>query len=272
MMHLNRISSCFIFSIAVSVIFGCTKTTEQTDYIAKVNDSYLTKNDLALIVDTTETKARKEEAIKNWILKEMLFQEAKKEGIVDSRAYKNDIENSRKELAGSLLLKAYSDVQKINANESDLRNYYEKNSNEFKLSFNAYYLNIIRFDNYEQAVQFRSYLLENGWDEAVAQFKNDPSVIRVRTAVTINEQDLYPAKLARLVQALQPLEISIVISEDSGYHTIVQVLDKFPKESVPPFEAIRNKVEERFKAGHLKGLINKYIDDLYIKYNVDINF
>ena len=271
-MHLNRISSCLNFLIAVSVIFGCTKTAEKTDYIAKVNDSYLTKNDLALIVDTTETKARKEEAIKNWILKEMLFQEAKKEGIVDSRAYKNDIENSRKELAGSLLLKAYSDVQKINATKSDLRNYYEKNNNEFKLSFNAYYLNIIRFDSYEQAVQFRSYLLENGWDEAVAQFKNDPSVIRVRTAVTINEQDLYPAKLARLVQALQPLEISIVISEDSGYHTVVQVLDKFPKESVPPFEAIRNKVEERFKAGHLKGLINKYIDDLYIKYNVDINF
>ena len=271
-MHLNRINSYLIIAVAVSVIFGCTKKTEKTDYIAKVNDSYLTKNDLAQLVDSTEIKARKEEAIRNWILKEMLFQEAKKEGIVDSRAYKNEIDNSKRELAGSLLLKAYADIQKIKASESDLRNYYEENKSEFKLSFNAFYLNIIRFDNYEKAVQFRSYLLENGWEKAFTEFRNDPSVIRVRTAVTINEQDLYPVKLARLVQSLQPLEISIVISEDSGYHTVVQVLNKFPKESVPPFEAIRNKVEERYKAGHLKELINKYIDDLYIKYHVDINF
>ncbi len=272
MMPINRISYFLISTIAVSILISCTKKTEKIDYVAKVNNTYLTKNDLAMLADTTELKTRKEEVIRNWILKEMLYQEAKKEGIVDSRAFKNNIENSSKELAGSILLKNYSKAQKINVSERALREYYEANNLEFKLSFDAYYLNIIRFDNYDRAVQFRSFLLENGWESAVAEFRNDPSVVRIRTTVTINEQDLYPVKLSRLVQVLQPLEISIVISEDSGYHTVVQVLAKFPKETIPPFEAIKNKVEERYKADHLKELINKYIDDLYVKNHVDINF
>jgi peptidyl-prolyl cis-trans isomerase C len=272
MMHLNRINILFVCAIVVPVLAGCTKKVEKIDYVAKVNDTYLTKNDLALIADTTELRTRKEEVIRNWILKEMLFQEAKKEGIVDAAAFKNQIENSKKELAGSLLLQYFSESQKINASERDLKDYYETNNLEFKLSYNAYYINIIRFDDYDKAVQFRSYLLENGWEKAVAEFRDDQSIIRIRTAVTVNEQDLYPIKLSRLVQALQPQEISIVISEDSGYHSVVQVLDKFPKDSIPPFEAIKNVVVERYKAGKLKELINKYIDDLYTKNHVDINF
>lgn len=271
-MHLSHVSFLFVGAVSVSILIGCTKNAEKVDYVAKVNTTYLTKNDLAMLADTTELRASNEEVIRNWILKELLFQEAKKEGIVDAKAFKYKIDNSRKELAGSLLLQNFSESQKIIAPERALKDYYEINSREFKQSYNAYYLNIIRFDDYDRAVQFRSFLLENNWENAVAEFKNDTSIIRVRTAVTINEQDLYPIKLSRLVQALQPQEISIVISENSGYHSVVQVLDKFPKETIPPFEAIRDKVEKRYKAGQLKELINKYIDDLYTKNHVDINF
>lgn len=272
MMHLNPNNYLIIGAFTIGLLISCTKKIEKTDYIAKVNESYLTESELAELVDTTGQKKLKEEAIRNWVQKELLFQKAAKEGIVKNNSFKSLVKTSEKELAGAILLQRFADSQNINVTESQLINYYDIHKSEFKLPFTAYYLNLIRFDDYDKAVQFRSFLLQNNWQTAVAQFQTDPSVNRVQNAVTINEQDLYPPKLARLVQLLQPLEISIVISDDSGYHTVVQVLNKFPVGSVPSFEAISSTVEARFRAEQLKKLINKYIDDLYSQNQVDIKY
>lgn len=272
MMRINH-ADLFLFYAFASILFiSCTQETKKVDYAAKVNDAYLTKDELELLIDSSANENQKNEIIRNWILKEILYQQAKKEGLVDSNLFKIKAEISKKELAGAMLLRNYSDAQKIDVPDASLLDYYNKNQNDFRLSFNAYYLNLIRFDDYEKAVQFRTFLLENNWEKAVAQFQTDRSVIRVRSAVTINEQDLYPQKLAKIVQALQPLEISIVISEASGYHTVVQVLEKFPKDIIPPLYAIRDDVVERYKAERLKNLINKYLAELYSQNQIDINY
>ena len=64
------------------------------------------------------------------------------------------------------------------------------------------------------------------------------------------------------MSGLYPLEISIVISDDAGYHSVAKVLNKFSKGSVPPFEDIKEIVEKRFLAFKKKQLMDKYIDEL----------
>ena len=59
---------------------------------------------------------------------------------------------------------------------------------------------------------------------------------------------IYPVQLSRIIKDFYPEEISIVITEKPGYYSIVQLLNKLVKESVPPFELIKSKVEKRFIA------------------------
>lgn len=272
--HLKKINKNVITSVLIAVIItGCQESEVKTDYVARVNDSYLSGSDLMEIVDSANVDdSIKEEVIRNWVSKELLYQEAINEGIVDKEEFKRIIQNSKKELAGSLLLKNFSDNATLSYEPQEVEEYYNLNKSEFRFGSNSYKLNIASFSNQDNAVQFRSLLLSKGWDNAAEQYSNNSTLLNVSDGVILSEQDIYPQKLARIVNGLHPLEISIVISDDAGYHTVAQVLNIFNKGTIPPFNDIKKTVEERFISLKKKQLIDNYVDELYSKSDIEIKY
>jgi len=269
--HLSRILIVLTSLLAAVLIAGCQESSDKTDYVARVNDSYLSGNDLLEILDSANVDDNfKTEVIRNWILKELLYQEAISKGILDDGDFKSIIEKSKRELAGSLLLKNFSSNVILNYQPQEVEEYYTLNKREFRFGSNSFKLNIATFSNQNNAVQFRSLLLSSGWDEALTQHSGDSTLLNVSTGIILSEQDIYPQKLARIVNGLHPLEISIVISDDAGYHTVAQVLNNFRKGIIPPFDTIKESVEDRFVANKKKQLLNNYIDELYSKSDIEI--
>jgi len=269
--HLSRILIVLTSLLAAVLIAGCQESSDKTDYVARVNDSYLSGNDLLEILDSANVDDNfKTEVIRNWILKELLYQEAISKGILDDGDFKSIIEKSKRELSGSLLLKNFSSNVTLDYQPQEVEEYYTLNKREFRFGSNSFKLNIATFSNQNSAVQFRSLLLSSGWDEALTQHSNDSTLLNVSTGIILSEQDIYPQKLARIVNGLHPLEISIVISDDAGYHTVAQVLNNFRKGIIPPFDTIKESVEERFVANKKKQLLNNYIDELYSKSDIEI--
>lgn len=270
--HLKEINKIILpIFFVVIIIAGCQEKTKEIDYVARVNDSYLSGSDFLEISGSPNVNdSSKAEVIRNWITKELLYQQAIKEGIVDDEEFKIIIEKSKKELAGSLLLKSISLNPDLSYETNEVEDFFNLYKSEFSFASNSFKLNIGTFNKQVSAVQFRSLILSNGWDEAVKKYSKDKNTVNISSKVILSEQDIYPQELSRVVSGLYPLEISIVISDDAGYHSVAQVLNKFSKGSVPPFEDIKEIVEKRFLAFKKKQLIDKYIDELYSNNEIEI--
>ena len=264
----KRISLLFITAI---LFLGCAEEKKQEDFIARVNDSYLSKKELNELIDTTSSSTfYKSEVIRNWINQELMYQKAVEEGIIEEDKYKKLVKNSERELAAALLIKQYVAGETISIEPAELRLYYEENQDEFKLAKNSYLLNIIHFSDEERAVEFRSNFLTSGWDSTLINFKEDSTIINVWNKVLLKEQDIFPPTILRLVKRLNPPEISIVISEGSGYYSIVQVLGKFLQGSLPPFEVLKDEIEIRYLAEKRNKLIEDYIEKLYSTNEIEV--
>ena len=269
--HLNKTLTKILFLFGVLIFAACSKEQKKDDYVARVNDSYLTREDFASLADTANlNSAQKEQVIKNWIFQEVLFQAADKEGITNREDYLNIVNKSSNELAAAMLIDDYVSKEKINYSDEDLIKYYESNKNYFRLNTDAYLINKVTFNNEDNAIKFRSLALDSEWKKAVSAFVNDSSLIINTVSDLVEESNIYPVQLSRIIKDFYPEEISIVITNKPGYYSIVQLLNKLGKESVPPFELIKAKVEKRFIAEKKKTLVEEYLKNLYSQNEIEI--
>jgi hypothetical protein len=269
--HLKKSKIKSAVLLVIILLTGCEQEQQKTNYVARVNDSYLTAEELAAMVDTnSSTTFFRNEVIRNWINRELLYQQAMKEGILKGKNYKRILDKSEKELAGALLLDKYGQNGKINIEIRDLLIYYKKNRDDFKVDEDSYLLNKIHFSNENRAIEFRSLLLDSDWQKALNVFHNDSTIISSSSNSLMKETDIYPVTLLRVVKRLYPLEISIVITERPGYYTVAQVLNKYAKGSVLPFDIVKSEVEKRYLAERRKLQVENYIKELYSDYEIEV--
>lgn len=252
-------------------LLSCNKPETPETYVARVNDSYLSESELQDMVDSQFVSDKYKSAIiKNWVRQEILYQEAVKQGITDLKDFKRSIENSKKELAASILLEKFANSAQQIATPEELENYYSENQSSFRLPFNSYFLNRATFKDRESAVMFRTDVIVNSWQKAVEKSNQSASLANLNQEDLVSEQDIYPTRLIGILEGLYPLEISIVIPDDKSYYTVVQLLDKYPAQSIPPFKAVKNEVERRYKSALTELAIENYLSDLYSLNEVEI--
>lgn len=254
------------------ILSACSEPEKPISYIARVNDSYLTESDLAELTDSLSVSEKsKSSIIKNWVKQEILYQEAIKQGLTETKEFKRTIENTKRQLASAMVLDQFSASSKPVYSDKDLENFFKETQTSFRLPFNSYYFNRIDFSDRETAVKFRTELILNGWDQALNKFAKDTCLVNISNGSLISEQDIYPVRLLRILEGLYPFEISIVIPDERGYYSVVQLLDKYSAQAIPPFEAVKQEVENRYKSALTELALENYINDLYSKNEVEIN-
>lgn len=253
------------------MLYGCGKESPRKNYVARVNDTYLTREQLAEMIDTNSAgNFYRSEVIRNWINKELLYQAALKEGILKEDKFRKLLEDSKKELAASMLLQKYYEDEKLNYEPGDVENFYNSHKNDFVRFYDSYYLNEIVFSDEDKAIQFRSTLMESDWDKALNIFKNDSSIVKIRTRGIYYNYEIHPVTIFRIVSGLYPGEISTVINDEPGMFTVVQEIDKYEKGAIPPFDVIKDQVKDRFIAKKKEDLIANYIKDLYSNNEIEV--
>ena len=266
----SRIIEGIIFPLFI--LSACSQPEKPDSYIARVNDSYLTEAEFTGLIDSQFVSEKSRAAvIRNWVRHEILFQEAVKQGLTETKEFTSTVENTKRQLAAALVLEKFANTSQPLFTTEELKNYYKENQTSFRLPYNAFYLNRINFSNRETAVMFRTELIQNGWAEASNKFSKDLSLGNISSEIPIPEQDVYPVSLLRILEGLYPLEISIVIPDDRGYYTVVQLLDKYAAQSIPPFEAVKTEVESRYKSALTELALENYINDLYSLSEIEIN-
>lgn len=259
------------FLLSVVAITSCSREPKKLDFIARVNDSYLTREEFASLVDTINLNpVDRDQVIKSWIYRELLYQKAIDEKIIDRDEYKDVLKTSSKQLAAAMLLNDFQSSEEVKFSDAELRDYYEKNKTYFQLNIDSYLINKVAFSAEDKAIKFRSLAIESDWTKAANFFNDDSSILINMSSELIQENNLYPFQLMKIAKDLYPQEISIVIAESSEYYSIVQMLGKFEKGTIPGFEVIKHKVERRYLAEKQKQLLDDYLKELYSKNDIEI--
>jgi hypothetical protein len=272
MRSLSRLSNIkFHLIILAAIIFlGCDKDSEKKDYVARVNDSYLTEIELNKFDSLVSGSYSRTEIIKRWIDKELLYQEALKAGATDDEEFNRIINDAKRELASSMLLNKYLEANLHKPNENELREFYSQHINEFKAEENIYVFNSASFKNENAAIRFRTKLIEINWDEATDDYSEDKSLIKVESGNALLANEIYPIQLLNLIEVLIPGEVSIVLEENSEKFTVVNLVQNFQKGSIPPIEFIRNDVEARLISEKRELISRDFLEDLHSKNEIEI--
>ena len=269
--HLSQNLTKIFFLSSIIVILSCSKETKKEEFVARVNNSYLTREEFASLVDTSKlSPADKDQIIKDWIYRELLYQEAKNEKILNEKKYKNILETSSKELAAAMLINDQISSEEIKLTDDDIQNYYVKNKNYFRLDDDSYLINKITFKLEDAAINFRSLAVESDWVKALNFFNSDSNLVSSLSSELIAENNFYPIQLMRIAKDLLPNEISIVINENNGYYSVVQMLGKYQKGTIPELQIIKPLVEKRLLSEKKRELINNYLKELYSKNEIEI--
>ncbi|MBS3945840.1 MAG: hypothetical protein KGZ42_10105 [Melioribacter sp.] len=267
-MHL-RISPVLLISTLIFV--SCSDEDRTSRHLVKVGDSVLTEENLEnALGDFSNQSKLREEFINDWVEKEILYKEARDNGILDSDEFNRILENSRKELAAAFVINKYLEENKYEPGSDELKAFYEKYKQDFIFTEDYFKINTAYFNNIETAVRFRKLLVESDWKKTLNSFRGGETIINEQSALLIPAHKFASVTQYKIVTNLLPNEVSIVLQEEPQKFAIVQLIEKFDKGTLPSFDMITEIVKDRFMILKNKELVRRYLNKLIDDHNIDI--
>ena len=271
-MHLFRQKIVTInLAIIVLLLLACEEKKQTQEYVAKVGNSVLTKEALDNYLSEEQNKNKfKNEFIRQWVDQELLYLEAEDKKLTNTEQYLNLLETTKRNIAASVLLDNYFKDNFSKPTESQLNVLYESHKDSFVLTDDGFVLNIYEFNNEQSALDFRNLALQTDWKNAEQVFENDSSIVDKSGGSFFFNYSLSPLDYSRLVKALNPGEISMVMQKEPSLFAVVQMVKIISKDSVPEFYLVKDQVEEMYFYNKSQELYGEYMEKLYSKYNVEL--
>ncbi len=264
---LLRISICSLILISS---FGCSKKETKENEVVRIKDAVLTDVQIdSLLAGNLYSNKFREEFINDWIRHEVLFQEAKAQGILDNKKYQLILEQSKKELAAAFLIDKLIQDASISVSDEEINTYFESNKGFFALKDDLCKINIAEFNSFDKASNFRSSLLESSWQISSREFLTDSSNV-LKENELVNQFQLQPLIMLRIVKNMIPNEVSIIIQTEQSKFAVVQLVQKFYKDSIPPLEIVKNDVKEKLLISKHKDYVKDYIENLISQHDLEI--
>ena len=277
-MHLRR-NSCILPAALLLLAFGsgCGGPDKGHGYVARVNDAVLTQEDLVVTRDSLGTPtALSREYVNEWIVTELLFQEAERRGVPDGPAFQNQLEKTRKRLAVSALLQqeVYDAVDTAGITESAIAESFKASGNVYALREDLVQASLVLFRDREAASSFRTTVMRGtAWDEALRRVAAVPAqqaqIVRTADHRYLTRATLYPEELWRLARSLPREEISFPLRATEG-HYILRVHQSFRQGELPPLEYVRAEVREHLLMDLRRQRYEDFIRTLRERHAVDI--
>lgn len=274
MKSLKKHSNFSAYNVALLISFllflSCSKQEENDRDIVKINEAALTESSLDSALGAKENYGKvREEYISDWIEKEILFQQAVKDGITDDKKFLSILKKSKKELATAFLLNKLIEGVQITTSEEEINEFYNSHLEDFKTPDDLFRLNISSTNEFEKAVNFRQKVLSIGWSIAAINARQD-STLSIIDSKLYYKYQLQPVTLFRLANNLNPDEVSTVFESEPGNFIVIQLLEKFTAGTVLPINLARDNVKKQLEMIKQKEIIKQYIKKMISDHNVEV--
>lgn len=255
---------------------GCPRTAPKKEYIARVGDSYLTKEDVAEIRSGYDTvsDAQVHDYVTRWVIDEVLYSEALKRGLERNPTIQHRFEEAHRELLIQQLLQdeIYSDS--IVVPEDSIRAYYGRHTTDFRLPEDVIKLRYVIFNSRDNANAFRTRILKGTpWESGVQDFARDTSyaasIMAQAEARTYTQQTLYPSEIWRVALTLGANEVSFPVRTTEGFY-VVQTLSVLKQGERASIDMVRDEIYERLIQGYRRRKYAELVSRLRSKYPIHI--
>jgi len=246
-----------ILILAVSFItFGCSGSdknirTEEQVY-ATVNGTTLTESELKTIVPqdfydrlTTEHKKK---IVEDWVQKELLYQEALKDGIDKDIEIARLIKITEKNLLSNEFLERELSEIKI-PTEQELETFYNQRKDYFEIDTEEYKVRYALFDTIDDATSFHDQVKKNqSFSDLAKNMSKDSSAKNGGDLGIINEESVDPSvwdAVKATVKKYGLKKISDPFTVNDGWGCLI-VDEVLPVGTIKPFISVRSFVEDLY--------------------------
>jgi len=257
---------------------SCTREPERTQEVARVDDQTLTSDMVYQQLDTSNGISEMQVRMfaRQWVNSELLYQEAKRQGLDHSGAVLSSLENAKRQLTINALLEkeVFNDAPQSISKE-EIAMYFKNHLEEFALRDDIVQISLAVFSAREPAASFREAALQGGgWDTAIAETlnaKNDQSpLITKADSAFYTQSTLFPAKLWKVSSALNAGEVSFPVKTSAGYFVIL-LLGSYQRGATPPLEYVEDAIRGRLVMQHRQERFTEYLEAMRKKHTVQIN-
>ena len=271
MIRINKYLN-FLVVVQCLIVTQCDQS-KNVNVIARVGKSTLTlenlKNSIPNEYSDQITRDQNINYVKQWIDRELLFQEAVNQKIDRDPVIKERLAKMKMDLLAAEMLNRYSMViQADSISDSIINHYYKLNQNQFIREKDVIkYLDITIEDSKMAWEVYKTVTKENFVNKA-SQFSK--TAIFDSINIPYISSDNIPAEIRQAVTSSAVNSISTPIKTSNGYH-IINVMDKLGKGGVCSLSEVRKEIINQLVTINQKELIVKVLADLKIKNRVDFD-
>ncbi len=253
----------------IVLLAGCSREGPSPPYVARVGSVELREDDLAGPADSLARARGKSMAYVNeWVVSELLYQEAQRRGMADSDELRKQLEATRKRLAVEALLEkeVYGAGE---VSDEEVSASFKKNVASFTLREDVARVSYALFSDRDPANQFRAVILRgSSWEDAIAGSQHE--LRAVARGQYFTQATLFPDELWKLARTLPKEEVSYVVKTSAGYYVLTVHSLRHVGET-PEFEYVRNEVRDRLLIERRRARYEQLVSDLRARHKVEVN-
>jgi len=259
----------FPLMVGLSVLFGgCARHQETGRLLASVNTSSLYMKDVAARVDTSSAYSVRS-FVSNWVNQQILFDEARKEGLDNSPEFQESVSEYTRQLAITMLLNRKVYGVPIQLTQEEVANYYNSHRGEFRANSEMACINLAAFYERSFAVSFRNALVSGAsWSDVFSDIPVS-AIIEVKDSLYATPSSVQ-APIWAVIRSLDDEKISFPIQVDTLSY-VVQVIKKLNPGDPVPIDYAAPRVRERIMIEKRREYYRSLLDSLRAMGNFQID-
>ena len=261
-------------ALCITALFGCqkgtpgstTETKKEGQVVAEVNGSTITtgefnnelKNLPEYLKTMAETPQGRKEMLDTMVIRELILQQADKDGLDKSPEIAQKLEDLRKRLIVETFLKKKVETD-AKVGDDDLKKFYEQNKDKFKTGeqFRASHI-LVKTE--KEAKDILAQIKAGGKFEELARKNSvDASAAKGGDLGWFGKGSMVPV-FEKAVQTLKEGQVSDVVKSDFGYH-IIKLTGKRPA-GLRPFEEVKDQIKAAIMPAKQQEVFQKIKDEL----------
>ncbi len=263
----KRLKKLLIVSL-VFVIFGCSKKTEDEDYIARVDGEYLLRSDVAGL-DSNFVRSY----IEKWVINNLIYMEALERGY-DKKDEK--IERMVNEFRKSLIVNRFvqGEIMKkaLDLSDGEVREFYQKHRDEFILDRPFVKVGYVKLNSRTDASILRSKIARaRSFKDVISGLISESSVLEIVESRYFDQFSIPSPELWKVAWNLNPGEVSFPVKSGDGYF-LIYLYDKIEPGKTADFEIVAEDVKQRAIVDKQNRLLDSLISNLRKKYNYEVKW
>ncbi len=254
---------------SVLLLTSCSEKKAEKNYIARVNDSYLTSDDIYDQLEINKINSKLDRSavksvVTKWVKDEILFKRAQKEHFDKDEKLQKKMENYFKSLVIDEYLK-YHFQSTVSISNREIESFYDQNKESYKLETQALKISHVFVEDYNDANTIKSVLQSTyNVEERKMLYKEynfETRIIKRGEVVNEINAELFEKNISKIVGP---------ISSDYGFH-IIEIQDNFDKGDYLPLNFVRDDIYERLMQQKNKSEYIMFTDSIFSISDYEIN-